>query len=162
MNKHQTEADIKAENAKPELTAEEEKQVKTRGAPRAAVVYETVREEGEFELQRTVSGLAWSGLAAGLSMGFSLVAEGLLRHHLPDAPWRPLVSELGYSAVILDRNLRSSTAFHGKYSDGNFAASFAERCGNFEMRFSPLDDRFSRQHRRSNHFCFRRFTHERF
>ncbi len=101
MNKHQTEADIKAENAKPELTAEEEKQVKTRGAPRAAVVYETVREEGEFELQRTVSGLAWSGLAAGLSMGFSLVAEGLLRHHLPDAPWRPLVSKLGYSAGFL-------------------------------------------------------------
>ena len=35
---------------KPDLTANEEKQVKERGTPRAAVVYETVREEGEFEM----------------------------------------------------------------------------------------------------------------
>jgi len=51
--------------------------------------------------------LAWSGLAAGLSMGFSLITEGLLRAKLPDAPWRPLISKFGYSAgfvlVILGR-----------------------------------------------------------
>ena len=40
-------------------------------------------------------------------MGFSLVGEGVLRAHLPDAPWRPLVAKLGYSlgfvVVILGR-----------------------------------------------------------
>ncbi|MGI8555968.1 MAG: formate/nitrite transporter family protein [Pyrinomonadaceae bacterium] len=94
-------SDEKVEREKPELTSEEEKQVKERGTPRAAVVYETIREEGEFELSRTTSALIWSALAAGLSMGFSLVAEGLLRSHLPDASWRPLVSKLGYSAGFL-------------------------------------------------------------
>lgn len=34
-------------------------------------------------------------------MGFSLVSEGLLRSHLPDAAWRPLVSKFGYSAGFL-------------------------------------------------------------
>jgi formate-nitrite transporter family protein len=34
-------------------------------------------------------------------MGFSLVAEGLLRGRLPDAPWRDLVTSLGYSAGFL-------------------------------------------------------------
>ena len=94
-----TEATV--EERKPELTENEEKQVKERGTPRAAVVYETIREEGEFEMGRKVSSLAWSGLAAGLSMGFSLVAEGLLRHHLPDTEWRPLISKFGYAAGFL-------------------------------------------------------------
>ncbi len=71
------------------------------------VVHEAVTREGEEELKRTSRALAWSGLAAGLSMGFSFIAEGLLRSHLPDAPWRPLLSKLGYSAgfvlVILGR-----------------------------------------------------------
>jgi len=86
---------------KPDLTANEEKQVEERGTPRAAVVYETIREEGEFEMRRSVSALAWSAFAAGLSMGFSLIAEGLLRTHLPDVSWRPLISKFGYSAGFL-------------------------------------------------------------
>lgn len=90
-----------AEERKPELSEEEEKQVKERSTPRAAVVYEAIREEGEFEMSRRVSSLAWSGLAAGLSMGFSLVAEGLLKYHLPDASWRPLISKFGYAAGFL-------------------------------------------------------------
>lgn len=74
---------------------------------KAALVHEVIRHEGEEELERTVSALAWSGVAAGLSMGFSLVVEGLLRHHLPDAPWRPLVESFGYTTgfviVVLGR-----------------------------------------------------------
>lgn len=34
-------------------------------------------------------------------MGFSLAAEGVLRAHLPDAPWRPLVARLGYAVGFL-------------------------------------------------------------
>ena len=34
-------------------------------------------------------------------MGFSLVAEGLLRSRLPDEPWRPLVTKFGYSLGFL-------------------------------------------------------------
>lgn len=79
----------------------EEKQVQERVAIGAHVVHETIRREGDEELKRTTSALAWSGLAAGLSMGFSLVAEGLLAAYLPDAAWAPLLSKLGYSVGFL-------------------------------------------------------------
>ncbi len=85
------------ENLKPQEQAE----AVQRSAPRAIVVHEAIREEGEEELRRSLSALWWSGLAAGLSMGFSLVGEGILRAHLPDAPWRPLVSKFGYSVGFL-------------------------------------------------------------
>jgi hypothetical protein len=64
----------------------EQKQVEERLAIGANVVHETIRREGEEELKRSASALAWSGLAAGLSMGFSLVAEALFVAYLPDQP----------------------------------------------------------------------------
>src|SRR5450631_757862 len=82
-------------------TRVEKKQVEERVAIGANVVYETIRREGEDELQRPSAALAWSGFAAGLSMGFCLVAEGALMAHLPDAPWRPLISRLGYCVGFL-------------------------------------------------------------
>ena len=85
----------------PELSEREQKDVERRSAPRTEVVYEAIREEGAGEIERASSTLAWDGLAAGLSMGFSLVAEGLLRAHLPDAGWRPLVAKLGYTVGFL-------------------------------------------------------------
>src|SRR5581483_6286196 len=45
--------------------------------------------------------LFWSGLAAGLSMGVSLIAGGLHATYLPESGWRLLVSNLGYSAGFL-------------------------------------------------------------
>ncbi|MGI8690511.1 MAG: formate/nitrite transporter family protein [Thermomicrobiales bacterium] len=89
------------DGAAPDLRVGEHTEVEARGAPRPLVVYEVIRREGEDELRRTISALAWSGLAAGLSMGFSLVAMGLIRARLPDTPWRPLVVNLGYSIGFL-------------------------------------------------------------
>jgi formate-nitrite transporter family protein len=85
----------------PISTRVEKKQVEERTAIGAHVVYEAIRREGEDELQRTASALAWSAFAAGLSMGFSFIAEGLLMAHLPDQPWRPLITRLGYSIGFL-------------------------------------------------------------
>jgi formate-nitrite transporter family protein len=82
-------------------TRKEQKQVEERMAIGANVVYETIRREGEEELNRPATALAWSALAAGLSMGFSFIAEGLLSAHLPDTPWRPLVSKFGYCLGFL-------------------------------------------------------------
>ncbi len=82
-------------------TTVEKKQVEERKAIGAHVVYETIRREGEEELQRPVAALAWSALAAGLSMGFSFVAEALLVARLPDQPWRPLISRTGYCVGFL-------------------------------------------------------------
>jgi formate/nitrite transporter FocA (FNT family) len=78
----------------------EEREAEERRSPGGKVVYKAVMKEADEEL-------VWSGLAAGLSMGFSLVAEGLLRHHLPQASWTPAVTKLGYAfgflIVILGR-----------------------------------------------------------
>ena len=72
-----------------------------RSAPGGHVVYGAIKHEGVNELERSNSALAWSGLAAGLSMGFSMVTPALLANALPDTPWRPLVSKLGYSVGFL-------------------------------------------------------------
>lgn len=72
-----------------------------RRSPSSDVVYVAVMAEGEEELGRSSSSLFWSGLAAGLSMGFSLIAEVLLRAYLPDATWELLVAKLGYAVGFL-------------------------------------------------------------
>ncbi len=85
----------------PVTELEEAEKVKERVAVGAHVVYEAVRLEGEDELDRPAVALAWSGFAAGLSMGFSLLAEAALSSFLPHQPWALLVSRAGYSVGFL-------------------------------------------------------------
>ncbi|HTS47169.1 MAG TPA: formate/nitrite transporter family protein [Bryobacteraceae bacterium] len=80
----------------PDLTAKEVREADKRVAVTAQVVHEAIRIQGDEELARPASALAWSGFAAGLSMSFSLIAEGLLRSLLPNAPWTWLLVSLGY------------------------------------------------------------------
>jgi formate-nitrite transporter family protein len=87
--------------AAPELTERQEQEAQDRTSVSAVVVHEAIRQDGEEELNRPSSALAWSGLAAGLSMGFSMVGQALLRSHLPDVRWRPVVASLGYSLGYL-------------------------------------------------------------
>jgi formate-nitrite transporter family protein len=85
----------------PHLDQREQRQAAA-GAPIGAlVIHEIVRDQGEEELERSFNGLAWSGLAAGLSIGFSFLAQAVLQAHLPDTAWRPLVSGFGYSVGFL-------------------------------------------------------------
>src|SRR3954468_9957587 len=81
------------------MANKEERQVEhieERSTPPTPVIYDLVRRYGEEEMARPAVSLWWSGLAAGLSMSFSLFAEAILRMHLPDADWRPLLTALGY------------------------------------------------------------------
>lgn len=87
--------------------AEERSEAHERARPRTIVIFEAIREEGENELGRSPASLAWSALAAGLSMTMGLVAMGAFASHLPETPWRPLIVSLGYPLgyliVILGR-----------------------------------------------------------
>ncbi|MBV9404743.1 MAG: formate/nitrite transporter family protein [Acidobacteriaceae bacterium] len=85
----------------PELTEKQREEAEERTSVSVDVVHEAIRHDGEEELRRPVSALAWSGLAAGLSMGFSFVGQALFRAHLPDEPWRPLIVNLGYPLGFL-------------------------------------------------------------
>ena len=52
-------------------------------------------------MARPATSLWWSGVAAGLSISFSLLSQAILETHLPDSGWRPLVASLGYSVGFL-------------------------------------------------------------
>lgn len=90
-----------AKKSETKLSASERKEAQRRSAPGVAVVYEAIRQEAEAELRRPNQALFWSGLAAGLSMGFSFLAQTLLQSGLPEAQWQALVSKLGYSVGFL-------------------------------------------------------------
>lgn len=83
------------------LSREEKAEVEEKRPPRAAVLHEVIRSEGEQELKRSVSALAWSSLAAGLSMGFSMLARGVLARYVGDEPGGFLIESLGYTFGFL-------------------------------------------------------------
>ena len=75
---------------------DEIKNIEEMSTPPTPVIYEVVRRLGEEEMDRPLTSLWWSGVAAGLSISFSLLAQAILQTHLPDAPWQPLVVSFGY------------------------------------------------------------------
>lgn len=79
-----------------EVSEREIEDIEERSSPRTPVIYEIVRRLGEEEMARPAISLWWSGVAAGLSISFSLVTQGFLQAHLPDVVWRPLVESFGY------------------------------------------------------------------
>jgi formate/nitrite transporter FocA (FNT family) len=83
------------------ITEHEIEDVEELSTPRTPVIYEVVRRIGEEEMQRPAISLWWSGVAAGLSISFSLLAQAILEAHLPDAPWRVLVTSFGYCVGFL-------------------------------------------------------------
>jgi formate/nitrite transporter FocA (FNT family) len=93
-----SEPDGKADQA---LSGTEQERVEQNAAPRAVLVHEIIRQEGEDELLRPASALALSAFAAGLSMGFSFLVEGFMIAELPDPHWRALLAPFGYSVGFL-------------------------------------------------------------
>lgn len=85
----------------------EQHEAEERSAPAARVVHAAVAEQGEEELDRPLSSLFWSGVAAGIAIMASVWVSGALHHYLPDAPWSEAVVALGYPfgflIVILGR-----------------------------------------------------------
>lgn len=107
VREEQEERERQSPQFKAEKHQEQEQEAKERVAPSGVVVYKTILKEGQDELGRSSSALFWSGLAAGLSMSFSMIGEGLLKAYLPDAEWANLIYGFGYSlgflCVILGR-----------------------------------------------------------
>ncbi len=91
------------EDVKPQLLSDREMgEVKDLIRPRAAVLYEVVRKEGDQELSRTFGALWWSGVAAGLSLGFSPLLQATLMAILPETgALASLVVPAGYTIGFL-------------------------------------------------------------
>ncbi|PNB74059.1 hypothetical protein C1X64_11175 [Pseudomonas sp. GW456-E7] len=85
----------------PNLSAQEEHDVEKSQPPRAAVLHEIIRTQGDQELERSIAALWWSALAAGLTMGLSLMGMGLLNSRLPDGEGFKVIASFGYCAGFL-------------------------------------------------------------
>lgn len=64
---------------------------------RAMAIHEHIRQDGEKELERDAMALLWSAIAAGLSMGASLLAKGIFHVKLEGVPGGFLLENLGYT-----------------------------------------------------------------
>ncbi|EOI5726679.1 formate/nitrite transporter family protein [Cronobacter malonaticus] len=64
---------------------------------RAMAIHEHIRQDGEKEMERDAMALFWSAIAAGLSMGASLLAKGIFHVHLEGIPGGFLLENLGYT-----------------------------------------------------------------
>lgn len=89
------------------LTYEETKLVDDSLKLSAKAVYSVIRREGDEELERPAKSLWWSGIAAGIGISTSVLAEGILATELEGYAYRELVQNLGYTVgfilVILAR-----------------------------------------------------------
>jgi formate/nitrite transporter FocA (FNT family) len=89
------------------ISESEIRDVEDMSSPRTPVIYEVVRRLGEEEMERPLTSLWWSGVAAGLAMATSVLAQAILHDGLAGSPARRPVENLGYSlgfvVVILSR-----------------------------------------------------------
>lgn len=92
---------------------------------RAMAIHEHIRQDGEKELERDAMALLWSAIAAGLSMGASLLAKGIFHVELEGVPGRFLAGESrlylwfyyrhnGPPAIIYRKHRNCGTTRHAK------------------------------------------------
>jgi len=92
---------VQHEKWRSPLSDREIEEADDRSSTTAKVVHEAIRLEGTEELERPSTSIAWSGLAAGMTMGCSMIAQGVLLTRLPEAPWKELVAAFGYCLGFL-------------------------------------------------------------
>ena len=91
-----------SDETRPGLNQREQEDVEELAAPRAPVIYEVVRRQGEEELRRPIGSLFWSGTAGGITMMASVIAQAALARKLPASlAWREPIIDLGYSLGFL-------------------------------------------------------------
>ncbi|SFD84021.1 formate/nitrite transporter family protein [Roseivivax sediminis] len=73
----------------------------------ARAVYEVINQEGRRELNRPMASLWWSGIAAGIGIAASVLAEGILHVKFATHPYQGAIENMGYTVgfilVILSR-----------------------------------------------------------
>jgi len=83
------------------LSRRQTREIESQSRPPAPLIHETIRAEGESELERRWWAILLSGLAAGLSMGLSLVVQGEFHAFISDESLRKLIAPLGYTVGFL-------------------------------------------------------------
>ncbi len=95
--RHSTrDSEVKVDSEESEQGREIEVEEENLPSP-AAAIHEEIRQEGEKELERDSQALLWSAVAAGLSMGASLMAKGIFHAKLPEGPIGFFLENIGYT-----------------------------------------------------------------
>ncbi|HCC0889241.1 TPA: formate/nitrite transporter family protein [Salmonella enterica] len=94
INQHSSDLEVESEEKQSgkEIEVDED-----RLPSRAMAIHEHIRQEGEKEMERDAMALLWSAIAAGLSMGASLLAKGIFHVQLEGVPGGFLLENLGYT-----------------------------------------------------------------
>ena len=89
------------------LTEAEREEVVKRQRPTAITVFATIRRGGDEELLRSMQSLWWSGIAAGIGLPTSILAEAVIHRAVGVGPGAIALESFGYSLgfvlVILAR-----------------------------------------------------------
>lgn len=83
------------------VSDQQRREIQSQSRPSAALIHETIRAEGESELDRRWWAILISGFAAGLSMGLSLIVQGEFHAFASSETARHLFAPLGYTAGFL-------------------------------------------------------------
>ncbi|SFQ95065.1 Formate/nitrite transporter FocA, FNT family [Enterobacter sp. kpr-6] len=94
LDKHSDEIEVESEeNSRGEDIEMDEDHLPSR----AMAIHEHIRQDGEKEMERDAMALLWSAIAAGLSMGASLLAKGIFHVQLEGIPGGFVLENLGYT-----------------------------------------------------------------
>ncbi len=107
IDRHSDELEVESDE---KLTGKKIELDEDRLPSRAMAIHEHIRQDGEKEMERDAMALLWSAIAAGLSMGASLLAKGIFHVQLEGVPGGFLLENLGYTfgfiIVIMARQQR--------------------------------------------------------
>jgi formate/nitrite transporter FocA (FNT family) len=105
LERENAEREVKAGD--PALTRNEKERAADHQRLSALTVFAIIRREGDIELRRPLRSLWWSGIAAGIGISTSVLAQGILLQALGDHPLAWPIASLGYAfgfvLVILSR-----------------------------------------------------------
>lgn len=83
IDRHSDELEVESDE---KLTGKKIELDEDRLPSRAMAIHEHIRQDGEKEMERDAMALLWSAIAAGLSMGASLLAKGIFHVQLEGVP----------------------------------------------------------------------------
>jgi formate/nitrite transporter FocA (FNT family) len=83
------------------LSKRQAEEIEAQSRPNAALIHETIRAEGESELERRWWAILVSGLAAGLSIALSFIVQSEFHAYISDPSVRRLVAPFGYTVGFL-------------------------------------------------------------
>ncbi|MFV0570070.1 MAG: formate/nitrite transporter family protein [Citrobacter portucalensis] len=94
IDRHSDELEVESDE---KLTGKKIELDEDRLPSRAMAIHEHIRQDGEKEMERDAMALLWSAIAAGLSMGASLLAKGIFHVQLEGVLGGFLLENLGYT-----------------------------------------------------------------